>query len=154
MEYFNNAYTANPAWRYGPATRQGVPLLAIAEGGDAAECRMALGRMSQKERTASVARALEEVHHLLSPEMVEALNHSDVVAARAAAKTAHDTWWALYVTNKSYGTVAYWEAVQAEAAAKARREAAAAALSAVADNTPQSTWEVIAHANEALRLAA
>lgn len=88
--YFNNAYTANPAWRYGPATRQGVPLLAISAGGDAAECRAALGRMSQKERAASVARALEEVHH------------SDVAAVREAAKTVHDTWWALYVTHKLY----------------------------------------------------
>jgi len=152
--YFNNAYTANPAWRYGPATRQGVPLLAIAAGGDAAECRMALGRMSQKERAASVARALEEVRHLLSPEMIAALSHADVVAARAAAKTAHDTWWALYVTHKSYGTTAYWEAVQAEAAAKARREAANAALSSLLGDASQAAWEVIAHANEALRLAA
>lgn len=152
--YFNNAYKANPAWRYGPATRQGVPLLAIAEGGDAAECRMALGRMSQKERAASVARALEEVHHLLSPEMVEALNHSDVAAVRAAATTAHDAWWALYVTHKSYGTVAYWEAAKAEAAAKARREAALAALSSLLGDASQAAWEVIAHANEALRLAA
>lgn len=154
VEYFNDAYVANPAWINGPATRQGVPLLAIAAGGDADECRMALGRMSQKERAASVARALEEVHHLLSPEMVEALNHSDVAAVRAAATTAHADWWALYVTHKSYGTTAYWEAVQAEAAAKARRAAAAAALSSLLDDTPQAAWEVIAHANEALRLAA
>lgn len=149
--YFNNAYKANPAWRYGPATRQGVPLLAIAAGGDAAECRMALGRMSQKERAASVARALEEVHHLLSSEMLDALSRADVAAVRAAAKTAHDAWWALYAQKTPpYNTRSYWEGVHARRRAYARRLAAAAALSAVADSTPQSAWETIALADEAL----
>ena len=153
--YFNNAYTANPARRYGPATRQGVPLLAIAAGGDAAECRMALGRMSQKEMKATVARALEEVHHLLSSEMLEAVRLGEVATARELFRNAHDAWWALYAQKTPpYNTRPYWEGVHERQRANAQRLAAAAALSAVADSTPQSAWEVIAQANEALRLAA
>ena len=126
--YFNDAYVANPAWRYGPATRQGVPLLAIAAGGDADECRMALGRMSKKERTASVARALGQVAHLLSLEMAAAVRLGDVTAVRSMFVTAHESWWTLYVRKApQYGTAEYCEAVHERQRANAQRLAAAAA---------------------------
>ena len=155
VEYFNDACKANPAWTYGPATRQGVPLLAIAAGGDADECRVALNRMTKNEREAIVARALEQVAHLLSSEMLEAVRLGEVATARELFRNAHGVWWALYAQKTPpYNTRPYWEGVHERRRAYARRLAAAAALSAVTDNTPQSTWEVIAQANEALCLAA
>jgi hypothetical protein len=95
---------------------------------------------------------LGQVAHLLNTEMLEAVRLGEVTAVRSMFVTAHESWWTLYVRKApQYGTAEYCEAVHERQRANAQRLAAAAALSAVADNTPQSTWEVIALADDALR---